>query len=283
MTSIGRPASPQDNAFSGITMGETTAGKKRNLADQLNKIAGRPQESRFVDGKKHNQMDKDSFLKLLSHQLQNQDPMQPMDQKKFAADLAQFSQLEQLANLNTKMDTMGNNAPVENKFFGASFLGKEVLTEGTSVDYQGDGSWVNIPFNLGENAKEVRVRLFDSQNQMVAEIKREGLGKGNHQLTWDGEMNDGTPALKDRYRMEVVGINESGEPFRGATQVTGKVGGVSFEGNETVLTLEDGRRVFLRDVTSFKLPGENAALGQKLPALPDKAVKAYNEQSNTHL
>lgn len=280
MTSMGRPVVPGSNPFAGIAKSEntSTSGRQRSLGDQLNKLAGRPVESRFVDASKHNQLDKDSFLKLLSHQLQNQDPMEPVDQKKFAADLAQFSQLEQLANLNAKFENMGNNQPAEVKFHGASFLGKEVLTSGTSLDYAGDKSWVTLPFSIEENAKEVSVRLFDSKNQMVAEIKKENLSVGNHQVTWDGEMNDGSPALKDKYRMEIIGTNVNGETFRAQTQSSGKVTGVAFESGETVLSLADGRRVFLRDVTSFKLPDAVNAMEQKMPALQEAATKAYNQQ-----
>ena len=53
-------------------------------------------------------MGKDEFLKLLTVQLKNQDPMNPMEQGKMAAELAQFSQLEQLSNLNTSFDKFGN-------------------------------------------------------------------------------------------------------------------------------------------------------------------------------
>jgi flagellar basal-body rod modification protein FlgD len=278
MPSMGRPSPTGSNPFAGIAMNESTSGRQRNLGDQLNRLAGREVESRFVDASKHNQLDKDSFLKLLSHQLQNQDPMKPVDQKKFAADLAQFSQLEQLANLNSKMENMGNNQPAEVKFHGASFLGKEVLTTGTTLEYAGDRSWVTLPFSLEENAKEVSVRLFDSNNQMVAEIKKENLAQGNHQLTWDGEMNDGSPAVKDNYRMEVIGTNLDGETFRAQTQSSGKVTGVSFESGETVLSLADGRKVFLRDVSSFKLPEPINAMEQKMPGLQEAAAKAYNQQ-----
>jgi flagellar basal-body rod modification protein FlgD len=280
MPSIGRPASPDSNQFGNITMSQTTAGRQRSVGDQLNRLAGRAPESRFVDGAKHNQMDKDAFLKLLAHQLQNQDPLEPMDQKKFAADLAQFSQLEQLANLNTKMDGLGSNTPNEAKFHGASFLGTEVLTQGTTVDYSGNGDWVNIPFNLPENAAQVKLRLFDSSNQLVAEINRENLTRGNHMITWDGEMNDGTPAVKDNYRMEVLALSSTGENFRAETQTSGRVEGVAFENGETVLNLEGGRRVFLRDVTSFKLPQERE---QKMPALHKAGIDAYNQSKSQEL
>src|SRR5690606_27797084 len=104
----------------------------------LNKITGFKPKTVF-DKEDKTKMDKDGFLKLLTHQLQNQDPMKPMDQGKLSSELAQFSQLEQLSNLNSKFDKLGRNAQVEDQFYGASFLGKEVVTSGSSMKIKEDG------------------------------------------------------------------------------------------------------------------------------------------------
>jgi flagellar basal-body rod modification protein FlgD len=265
-------------------MAQTQASKKdENVGEKLNQVAGRVNDSRFVDAKKHNKLDKDGFLKLLSYQLQNQDPMKPMDQKQFAADIAQFSQVEQLANMNKQLGTMGDNMPAETKFHGASFLGKEVLTQGTTVKYDGQGT-ASLPFKLPEEAKELRIRVFDSSNQLVAQIEKQGMSSGSHMLTWDGVMNDGTRAVPDEYRFEVDAWNEKFEKFKGKTQATGLVTGVSFQGGETLLSLDNGQNVFLRDVINFKLPKdnnsstqENNAMGQEKPQLNKKAHSAYNQ------
>lgn len=110
MPGIGRPNTP--NSFEGISKyngpdrgaASNNSIKKRTLGDQLNDIAGAKKDKQFVDREKHNKLDKNAFLKLLSSQLQNQDPFKPVDQKKFAADMAQFAQLEQLTNMNSKLD-----------------------------------------------------------------------------------------------------------------------------------------------------------------------------------
>jgi len=108
LTKIGRPDSGP-NKFNKVTMASPTNKLKSNgaksIGDELNGVAGIREESKFVDAKNHNKMDKDSFMKLLAFQMSNQDPMSPMDQKQFAADLAQFSQLEQLTNMNTDGQT----------------------------------------------------------------------------------------------------------------------------------------------------------------------------------
>ena len=131
---MGRMPSLEKNKYSEVKMApkqdlsdnsNIKAGEKERL---INNLTGyKPKNDLYVDGKKHNKMGKDEFLKLLTYQLQNQDPLKPMEQTQMAGELAQFSQLEQLSNLNSKFEKMGNNQKVEDKFYGASFLGKEIV------------------------------------------------------------------------------------------------------------------------------------------------------------
>ena len=176
MPQIGRP--DIKNVFQGIKKASGSIEKSDgDLAKKLNRIAGIKEEEKFVDKKEHNKMDKDIFLKLLANQLKNQNPFNPVEQKEFATDLAQFSQLEQLASLNRKFDKSTSHAPHQIKFMGASFLGKKVLTSGTSIKHKGDGQSINLPFILKKPAKEVMVRVFDQQNNLIAQIELAGRGK----------------------------------------------------------------------------------------------------------
>lgn len=279
MATLGRPQ--KANNFGNISKATPAqrmkGAKEQKIGDKLNRLAGIRKDHGFVDAKKHNQLGKDGFLKLLSHQLANQDPLKPMDQSKFAADLAQFSQLEQLANMNSKMDKMQQNAPSENKFYGASFLGKEIVTSATTIKYSGDGERLFLPFYLEKSARNLMVRVFDSRNQMIAQIEKEGMGEGPNSVSWDGTSLDGTNAVKDNYRFEVRAWDEEMNEFKGETKGTGLVTAVNFENGETILTLKGGKKVFLRDVDSFKLPEAQEGVGQKMPVLQKNAAQAYNE------
>lgn len=282
MPEIGRPL--QNSSFSQIAMDNRSGDNdKKNLNKDLNKIAGIKEENKFVDRQAHNKLGKDGFLKLLAHQLKNQDPLKPMDQKQFAADLAQFSQLEQLTNVNAKLENMAKNDMPESKFFGASFLGKEVLTKGTSFKYEGTGESQDIPFYLEKPAKKVVVRVYDSNKQLMARVESEGLGRGQQSLTWDGNQLDGVVAAKDTYRVEVQAFDEDYKPFKGETKAKGVVTSVDFEGQETILTLKDGQKVFLRDVDHFALPStqEKFTSGQNAANLRKSALAAYNDIENT--
>src|SRR5690606_27741213 len=156
----------------GDPRGNTLKRNQKNLGDQLNNIAGIKEESKFVDQKNHNKMDKDAFMKLLAFQMSNQDPMSPMDQKQFAADLAQFSQLEQLTNMNNRMEGMAAGGENEQRFQGAMFLGKRAITGGATVQYDGESQGVNLPFYLPNHARQMTVRIFDSKNQLIGRIEK---------------------------------------------------------------------------------------------------------------
>lgn len=269
MPEIGRPATLQEQRFQDVTIAPKRQNQNIDESDGrekerlLNKISGfKPKNDLYVDGKEHNKMGKDEFLKLLTHQLQNQDPFNPMDQGKMAGELAQFSQLEQLSNLNSKFDKMGGDATVKGKFYGASFLGKEVVTNGSSLSYEGEGNDADILFTLPTQASKAMVRIFDKSNNIVGEVWKENLGRGNQTITWDGIGLDGSIQSAGEYRVDVKAWDQYADPIEVATKVKGEVNSVFFENGETIL-LVDGKKVFLRDVDSFHNQGESKKITHK--------------------
>ncbi len=199
-----------------------------------------------------NKIGKDEFLKMLTHQMQNQDPLNPMDQNKFAADLAQFSQLEQLTNMNSKFDSLKENSKMERKFFAANFVGKTVVTNGNSIELKADGDPANIHFNLEQNAKNVIVRILDSKNNVANEMKLEDLPKGAQVTKWNGKALDGFDSPKGEYRVVVKAWDEAFREIPTKTSHEGVVKSVFFDGDEPLLDLGN-RKIALRDVTSFHM------------------------------
>lgn len=255
MPELGAPADLRRNPFSNIKM-----RGDGNDADRLNRLAGNRDVNngvKYVDAKTHNKMGKDEFLKLLTVQLNNQDPLKPVDQKKFAADLAQFSQLEQMANMNTKLESMQANKSAESKFYGASFLGKIVRTKGTTIEHDGKNGPSNVTFALPKNASKVMVRIIDEKGQNIANIDRMKMNKGNHVIEWDGNKMDGQPANKGTYSFQVFAWDSSNELFNGETKSTGIVQSVRFDNGKTFLKLDSGREIFLHDVETFDVPSNN--------------------------
>lgn len=261
MPEMGRPINHQERSFDNVQMAaprrrpvdldnakQVSAKEKERL---INKIQGyKKKNDLIVDGRTHNKMGKDEFLKLLTVQLQNQDPTSPMKQEKMAAELAQFSQLEQLTNLNEKFDGLSKNQHIESKFYAASFLGKEVVTSGSSMKFAGEGKESDILFTLPKPASKVLIRVFDKKNNMVGEMWRENIGRGNQSVSWDGMQLDKTYSAAGEFSTKVFAWDQFADPISVATKSTGTVESVFFENGETVLKV-DGKKVFLRDVDSF--------------------------------
>ena len=273
MTTMGRPTSPSQSKYRSVTMARKAppvspnginSGEKARL---INNLTGYKQKNDLVvNGKDHNKMGKDEFLKLLTHQLTHQDPMKPMDQKDMAAELAQFSQLEQLTNLNTKFDKVNKNESVQQKFYGASFLGKEVVTSGAPLKLGKEGNGADILFTLPKQANKVLVRVFDQKNQMVGEIWQENMGRGNNNITWDGMSLDGTEAMPGEYRTQVYAWDQNADAIEVATKAKGIVESVYFENGENILMV-DGKKVFLRDIDSFHSPDAKNKIATITPKL----------------
>ncbi|MCK5882787.1 MAG: hypothetical protein KAG61_03795 [Bacteriovoracaceae bacterium] len=255
--------------------GSVPTSNNESRGDYLNRISGNKTTTQYVDRKKHNQLGKDGFMKLLAHQMQNQDPMNPMDQKQFAADLAQFAQLEQLSNINTMMKASHEAAKGESKNIGASFLGKKIITSGTSLKFDGEDR-ISLPFTLNKNAEKVIVRVMDSKNQLVQQLNFDQMMKGSQSVDWDGMATNNKKAGKGDYQIQVYAWDENMSPFAGETKTAGIVTGVSFENGDTILKIDGKKSVFLRDVDSFQLVGNNRPTNT---TTAKQAAKSYDQVS----
>jgi flagellar basal-body rod modification protein FlgD len=292
MPTMGKPLSAQEKRYQQIQMAKNTNARNQDEAerkvrgDLLNDLTGFVPDNKVKNIKNPNQMGKDEFLKLLTHQLQNQDPLNPMDQTKMTAELAQFSQLEQLANLNTKFDGLSRNDKMEAKFYGAGFVGKEVVTAGNSVKL-GDEGKADVIFTLPQEAARVLVRIHDGKGNQVGEVWKENIGRGNQTFTWDGKGMDGTRQPAGDYRTSVFAWDAGNAAIKTETKVTGVVESVYFENGETVLQV-DGKKVFLRDVDSFHTPGASKKIGmntqnQQVRRGAQNFPTAQNSQQNLRL
>jgi flagellar basal-body rod modification protein FlgD len=305
MPEMGRPITPQQAQYSQVTMGpKSLAGKGKSEKEIreaiINKATGyKPKNELFKEGA-HNQMGKDEFLKLLTFQLQHQDPMNPMDQSKMTGELAQFSQLEQLSNLNKKFDEQGKTKAIEDKFYAASFVGKKVVTTGSTINLKNSGDPGDVLFKLDGDASKVMVRILDEKNNVMGEIWKEGMSGGSHQVTWDGVALDGSPAVKGTYRAQVKAWDNMGQDVGTKTEATGVVQSVTFDEGEPVLTV-GGQKVYLRDVQSFHtadvqthaannsdLSGHNGSIqfnnapNAKTTVPAQQAVNAYTENTGIY-
>jgi flagellar basal-body rod modification protein FlgD len=187
------------------------------------------------------------FMKLLIAQLQNQDPLNPLDSANFSAQLAQFSSLEQLTQINDKLGTLGDD-PV-GKFDAVGFIGREVTGPSAGIAVA-DGVATTLEFSLAHGGT-VQAKIVDAAGKQVASVKLDGLGAGAQ--TFDLAKVSGAPRLDDGAYAVVL---SQADPAGGAAQqidtfVTGKVTGVDLTSITPTLLLGE-RKLVLADVTAIE-------------------------------
>lgn len=181
-----------------------------------------------TDTKSDTVLGKQDFLTLLVAQLQNQDPLNPDDPTEFTAQLAQFSSLEQLQNLNDSMDNLVTSNANSDKFSTLSTIGKEVAYQSSSFTYSGEP--VTIGYELDGQASDVTLAL-QLDGATVALINGEDLSAGTHYLTWDGLTQNGEQAAQGKYKIVLQAKAAEGESVAATSLVRSEVTGVDLEGD----------------------------------------------------
>ncbi len=192
------------------------------------------------------ELDRDAFLNLLVTQLQNQDPLNPTDSTEFTAQLAQFSSLEQLSNVNDNLKQLQNFQASINNSQAVSLIGKEITANGNSVTLA-DGQTAACEFKLEGDASVAVVSIYDHTGGFVKSFESQNLTAGQHTLDWDGSDQNGNLAPSGNYTFEVLAADASGNNIKTTTFFNGQVNKVVFENNITYLMAGD-QRVALGDI-----------------------------------
>jgi flagellar basal-body rod modification protein FlgD len=190
------------------------------------------------------------FLRMLVAQLENQDPLNPQDGTEFTAQLAQFSQLEQLISMRTSVDdlvkslTGDGTSPGEELTRGllmAGLIGKDVFYSGSEFEITPASAGappeanVRMAFDLDGNTSNVTLRIYKQSGVEVGTIDRGRLSQGQYELYWDGIFEDGTQLAPGTYSFQ-VDAKQGPEPVGSTTYVGGRVTGTSLnDGNPTLL------------------------------------------------
>ena len=191
---------------------------------------------------------KDDFLKMLTMQLRYQDPLNPMSNDQFAAQLAQFSSLEALNNINDNIQTQILMNQSMNNSFMINMIGKDVQSYGNLLSF--DGESVNIDFQLYADAQNVAVKIYDSTGKEVYVINESNMRVGDRKVSWDGKTKDGSIASSDTYSFVVEATSRDGFRVPVETMNNGIVSGIAYEGGMPYLIV-NGSYVNLKDIISI--------------------------------
>lgn len=196
-------------------------------------------------------LDKQAFLMLLVTQFQYQDPLNPMEDKEFVAQLAQFSSLEQSMETNANLTSL-IAIQEQSAVIGASnYIGREVSARGYGVSVSEKGEKIStVQFASDVAMASCYVSILDTSTNTV--LNTYNLGKRAagtiHEFEWDGKLSTGGTASDGVYTISITGKNENGESVMVDTSVSGLVNAVSHYNGELYLRLDDGRTVLLSNV-----------------------------------
>lgn len=240
----------------------TPEQKEKIGADDLNAVLNKAADKDWVDSSKQvaghgsAQMDKDAFFKLMLAQLKNQDPMSPLKNHEMAAQLAQFSTLEQMSNMNTTLSKIeGKNSQPEN-FQALSLIGKTVAGDSSRVVRTQFDKSHDFNFDLSQNASEVNVKLMSAKGDLVREYKLTNLQSGPNKISWNGKNEAGADQPAGEFFFQVDAKNNVGKKIPIKTEFQGVISGLSFSAEGPVLQVGH-QTIKMRDVRQISDPNLN--------------------------
>ena len=219
----------------------------KKVGDILNQVAnpGGKDPTKQVR-KNHNTLDKDDFLKLMLTQMKNQDPMNPMQSHEMAAQLAQFTSLEQLFNVNKNLEGLQRSQEPVQKFEALNFLGKSVKSDTRQITRTQGDQGTDLRFSLLGDTSRVKITIADETGATVKVLEYGGLKKGPNKVVWAGANDKDQDVKPGKYMFNVEAENSSGKKIGVATETSGD---------------DHGRELFARRSTSYDRRPKSASSG----------------------
>jgi flagellar basal-body rod modification protein FlgD len=190
----------------------------------------------------------DSFLTLLTTQLQNQDPLSPMDTETFTQQLVQFTSVEQSIKTNDSLGQLVSLVQGAQQTSMLGYLGTTIEAKSDRVALGASGS-ATIGYELPSAASGVSIRILDQAGQQVVQT-RGPTGLGPHQIAWDGLRADGSRAPAGTYRVVIEAKGLDGKSIEASQALRGKVDSIDPSGDDLVLSV-GGVDVRAADITSI--------------------------------
>jgi flagellar basal-body rod modification protein FlgD len=220
MTTTASTASP---VVSGTTTLPTSTSSSASSASSANALASQQIAGNFQ-----------SFLTLLTTQLQNQNPLDPLDTNQFTQQLVEFAGVQQQLNTNDSLATLVSLQQTAQSTQALGFVGKTAVVNGsTAALTNGTATWeLSVP-----SASNVNVTIASSTGQTVFSGTYSVAAGDNQPFTWNGQGNDGTQWPAGNYTMTATATDSSNNSVAVTTQVQGVVTSVDLTQSPPLLTI----------------------------------------------
>ena len=186
----------------------------------------------------------DRFLKLLVAQLNNQDPLNPMDNAQMTTQMAQINTVSGIQELNATLKGMAAQFSSTTALQGTSLIGREALLPGETLAFKnGQGK---AAFSLEGKATDVKVDIMGTNGEVIKTIEMGALNGGLHGFSWDAEGVD--PATVKGFQVRAFSGNERVDTV---SLQRLSVDSVSFSSGSIYMLLQDGSTRAYNDVLAF--------------------------------
>jgi len=175
-------------------------------------VAGTPKLQTAAEA---NMLGQEAFLKLMTEQLKNQDPFEPVKNEQMVAQMAQFSSVTGISEMNKTLKDMATRLETANASHAISYVGKAVLVDGDTAFGAQDGS-LSAVLPLAEGGDDVQVRISDSAGNLLRTLNYGAQGSGDVAVEWDGKTDSGASAPAGPYKI-------TGSVLRNGTRVASPV------------------------------------------------------------
>jgi flagellar basal-body rod modification protein FlgD len=207
----------------------------------------------------------DTFIKLLTTQLKNQDPLSPMDSSQFTQQLVQMTGVQQQLYSNDLLKQLVTNTG-SGISTAVTLIGKDV--KATSADTglaDGKATW---NYKLAAGAADVKLEVLDSNGKVVHVEAPTDMSSGDHTLTWDGKDLGGyQKANGGVYTLRITAKDSKGGSVSATPFIQGRVTGVEQQDGKTLITV-NGAKLPWESVTSISEPAAASAANNNTPTTP---------------
>jgi flagellar basal-body rod modification protein FlgD len=175
-----------------------------------------------------------TFLTLLTTQLQNQNPLDPLDTNQFTQQLVQFAGVEQQLKTNDQLTSLVSLQQTAQSTQALGFVGKTAVVDGATTKLTGSAATWTLGVASNSN---VAVTIANSTGQNVFSGNYPVTAGANQAFNWDGKGNDGTQWPDGKYTLTATAVDSSGNPVAVSTQIQGVVNSVDLTQSPPLLSI----------------------------------------------
>ena len=190
-----------------------------------------------------------NFLRMLTVQLQNQDPLSPMDNAAMTAQLAALNQVDGINKLNTSVNALVAQMQSANFMNLASSVGKTALSAGTKAYYA--GSPISMGAKLDTSASSLKAVIRDSNGQIAIQFDFGATPSGVTDFIWDGANDAGEEVAQGMYTLELTATDAEGKVSYPDSYIGAMVASIGQEGSDLRVGLSDGRNILSTDILKW--------------------------------